>query len=159
MAVPTTRPHARLAFSGWLLLTFFVAGVSTLFTIPTWYATLHKPSFNPPNAIFGPVWTILYALMAAAAWLVWKQPGSTARTRALRLFYLQLTLNFAWSLLFFGQHRIGLALLDIALLWVAILATTVSFLGLRRLAGALLIPYLLWVAFASVLNLRIWQLN
>jgi tryptophan-rich sensory protein len=158
----TTRPHAKLALAAWLLLTFLVAGVSTLFTtpaIPTWYPTLHKPSFNPPNALFGPVWTILYALMAVSVWLIWKQPSSRARTLGIQLFLLQLALNFAWSFLFFGHHQVGAALIEIVILGLAILATILAFLLVSRPAAALLAPYLLWVAFATVLNLRIWQLN
>jgi benzodiazapine receptor len=159
-------PHSEnprwLALACFLTVTFFVAGVSTVFTtpaIPMWYAALAKPSFNPPNQIFGPVWTLLYCLMAVAAWLVWKRPSSELRSRALLLFWVQLALNFAWSLIFFGQHRIGFGLIDIVLLWVAIALTSVKFFSLSRAAGWMFVPYLAWVSFASILNLEIWRLN
>jgi benzodiazapine receptor len=158
----TDRPHGVLVLAGFLAATFAVAGVSSVFTvaqIPTWYATLVKPSFNPPNRIFGPVWTVLYALMAVAAWRIWKLPSSTLRMRGLRLFWVQLVLNFAWSFLFFGAHRIGLAGIEIILLWAAILAATIVFFRLDRLAGAFFSLYLAWVSFASVLNLSIWLKN
>ena len=100
------KPH-WLALAGFLAVTFLVAGISAAFTapaIPTWYAALAKPSFNPPNEVFGPVWTLLYFMMAVAAWLVWKRPSSRLRSSALLLFWIQLALNFAWSLIFFGQR-------------------------------------------------------
>ena len=124
--------------------------------IPTWYAALAKPSFNPPNWIFAPVWTTLYVLMAIAAWLVWRR--GNART-PLVLFALQLVLNSAWSLLFFGLHRVDLALIDIALLLAAIVATALSFRPRSAVAALLLVPYLAWVSFATVLNFAIWRLN
>ena len=110
-------------------------------------------------AVFAPVWTVLYGLMAVAGWLVWKA-GATARTRAaLTLFAVQLVLNTAWSWLFFGLERADLALLCIVLLWGAILATTLAFRRVRPLAAALLLPYLVWVSFAAALNFEIWRLN
>ncbi len=124
--------------------------------IPTWYATLAKPSFNPPNWIFAPVWTTLYVLMAIAAWLVWRR--GNART-PLTLFAVQLVLNSAWSLLFFGLHRVDLALLDIVLMLAAIAATALSFRPRSAVAALLLVPYLAWVSFATVLNFAIWRLN
>jgi benzodiazapine receptor len=163
---PNPLPHSDkqqwLALAFFLVATFLVAGVSTVFTtpaIPTWYAALTKPSFNPPNQIFGPVWTLLYCLMAVAAWLVWQRPSSKLRSTALLLFWVQLALNFAWSLIFFRLHQIGLGLIDIVLLWVAIALTLGQFLRLRRAAGWMLVPYLAWVSFASILNLEIWRLN
>lgn len=151
-----------LALAGFLAATFLVAGVSSAFTasaVPTWYATIDKPAFNPPNWIFAPVWTTLYCLMAVAAWLVWQRPSSGLRTRALVAFWIQLALNFAWSFLFFGQHAIGVAFAEIVLLWLAILVTCVLFFRLSRAAGWMFVPYLLWVSFASVLNFAIWRLN
>jgi benzodiazapine receptor len=124
--------------------------------IPTWYAALAKPSFNPPNWIFAPVWTTLYVLMAIAAWLVWRR--GNART-PLALFVLQLVLNSAWSLLFFGLHRVDLALIDIVLLLAAIVATALSFRPRSAVAALLLMPYLAWVSFATVLNFAIWRIN
>jgi translocator protein len=124
--------------------------------IPTWYMTLAKPSFNPPNWIFAPVWTTLYVLMAIAAWLVWRR--GNARTPFV-LFALQLVLNSAWSLLFFGLHRVDLALIDIVLLLAAIVAMALSFRPRSAVAALLLVPYLAWVSFATVLNFTIWQIN
>jgi len=125
----------------------------------SYFNALRKPPATPPPAVFGPAWTILYLLMAVAAWLVWRE-GLTRRTAlALGLFAAQLTLNFAWSLIFFGQHRAGAALLEIAVLWLVILATIIAFWRVRPAAGALLVPYLGWVSFAAYLNAGIWRLN
>ncbi len=157
-----TRRFSILALLGFLCATFAVAGISSRFTIqaiPGWYAALAKPSFNPPNRVFGPVWTLLYTLMAIAAWLVWRLPASTARSRALAAFWVQLTLNFAWSFLFFGEHRIAMAFAEIVLLWLAIFATTLLFFRVARAAAWLFVPYLAWVSFASVLNFSLWRLN
>jgi translocator protein len=129
------------------------AGFLTAQSVVTWFPTLVKPSFNPPAWVFAPVWTTLYIMMALAAWLVWLRKGS------LVLFYVQLALNFAWSLLFFGLHSPALALVDIVALWVAILLTLLAFWKVDRRAGWLLVPYLAWVSFASVLNASIWWLN
>lgn len=159
----SNSPRTRwLALAGFLAVTFAGAGVSGAITasaIPTWYAGLTKPSFNPPNEVFAPVWTLLYALMAVAAWLVWCRPQSQARLRALQLFGIQLLLNFAWSWLFFGLHSLGGALACIGLLWLAIFLTMQSFFPESRVAGAMLVPYLAWVSFASALNFEIWRLN
>jgi translocator protein len=129
------------------------AGFLTAQSVLTWFPTLIKPSFNPPSWLFGPVWTTLYIMMAVAAWLVWLRQGS------LVLFYVQLALNFAWSLLFFGLHSPALALVDIVAMWVLILLTLLAFWKIDRRAGWLLVPYLAWVSFASVLNASIWWLN
>jgi tryptophan-rich sensory protein len=157
-----TRRFSILALLGFLCATFAVAGISSRFTIqaiPGWYAALAKPSFNPPNRVFGPVWTLLYTLMAIAAWLVWRLPASTARSRALAAFWVQLALNFAWSFLFFGEHRIAMAFAEIVLLWLAIFATTLLFFRLHRAAGWMFAPYLAWVSFASLLNFSLWRMN
>lgn len=122
-----------------------------------WYPALRKPSWNPPNAVFGPVWTILYLAMAVAVWLVWRSGGDV--TVALGLFALQLALNAAWSVVFFGQRNPRGGLVVIVGLWLAIAATLVVFLSIDPLAGALFIPYLAWVTFASVLNGAIARLN
>ncbi len=154
--------RAALGLLGFLALTFAVAGIGGWFTsmgVGDWYATIRKPSFNPPSAVFGPVWTVLYALMAVAAWLVWRRAGFHGASAALALFFIQLALNLAWSGLFFALRSPGLALLDIAALWVAILATVVLFFQHSTWAGALLVPYLLWVSFAALLNGAIWRLN
>ncbi len=129
------------------------AGFLTSQSLPTWFPTLVKPSFNPPSWLFAPVWTTLYIMMAVAAWLMWLRKGS------LVLFYVQLALNFAWSLLFFGLHSPALALVDIVAMWIAILLTLLAFWKVDRRAGLLLVPYLAWVSFAGVLNASIWWLN
>ena len=123
------------------------------------YDALRKPPATPPPAVFGPAWTVLYLLMGIAAWLVWREGLTRQTALALGLFAAQLALNFAWSLIFFGQHRIGAALLEIAVLWLVILATIVAFWIVRPAAGALLLPYLGWVSFAAYLNAGIWRLN
>ncbi|MCE9624729.1 MAG: tryptophan-rich sensory protein [Deltaproteobacteria bacterium] len=149
-----------LALLGFLLLSLFVQAAGAFATFPeiaTWYRTLQMPSWNPPPAIFGPVWTVLYALMAVAAWLAWREVGM--RSGALRLYLLQLMLNLLWSFLFFWGHSISLGLIDILLLWLAIGATTLSFWRVRPLAGALMLPYWAWVSFAAALNFAIWRLN
>ena len=129
------------------------AGFLTAQSLPTWFPTLVKPSFNPPSWLFAPVWTTLYIMMAVAAWLVWLRKGS------LILFYVQLALNFAWSLLFFGFHSPAFALVDIVAMWIAILLTLLGFWRVDVRAGWLMVPYLAWVSFASVLNASIWWLN
>ena len=125
----------------------------------SFYDALRKPPATPPPAVFGPAWTVLYLLMGIAAWLVWREGLNHQTALALGLFAAQLALNFAWSLIFFGQHRIGAALLEIAVLWLVILATIVAFWTVRPAAGALLLPYLGWVTFAAYLNVGIWRLN
>jgi tryptophan-rich sensory protein len=126
----------------------------------SWYAALAKPSFTPPNWAFGPVWTVLYLLMGIAAFLVWRKGLASAGVKtALAWFLVQLGLNAVWTPVFFGLHRIGLALVVIVLLWAAIVATTHRFFRILRPAGLLLVPYLLWVSFATVLNASLWRLN
>jgi tryptophan-rich sensory protein len=137
-----------------------VAAVGSGFTKPSiagWYADLTKPPGNPPDWVFGPVWTLLYLSMAIAAWLVWQQRG--IKTPAIAMFAVQWALNLAWSVLFFGMHSPCAALVDIAILWVAIARTLVMFWRIDWRAGALLVPYLAWVSFASYLNAAIWWLN
>ena len=130
-----------------------------LFLPGEWYAGLQKPSWNPPNWIFGPVWTALYTTMAIAAWLVWKRGGFASQRVALSLFLAQLLLNALWSPLFFGLRQPALAFADIVLLWLALLGTVAAFWKARPIAGALLVPYLAWVTFASALNFAIWRIN
>ena len=136
----------------------------SLLTLPAirsgWYGGLVKPSFNPPAWLFGPVWTALYFIMAVAAWTVWKRGSDAGRVKpALLLFFTQLVFNVLWSALFFGMRRPGLALAEIVLLWLLILATVLAFYGISRPAVWLLLPYLGWVFFAAVLNGTIWWLN
>ena len=125
----------------------------------TFYQQLVRPDWAPPAWLFAPVWTVLYSLIGVAAWLVWRVGGFRAARTALTLFLVQLVVNALWSWLFFGWHLGGLALADILVLWVLIVATIVAFWRVAPLAGALLIPYLLWVSFAAALNHSVWQLN
>jgi translocator protein len=148
-----------VVLAGFIILCLAVGGGAGYFTagaVVDWYPTLNKPPFNPPPWIFAPVWTTLYIMMAAAAWLVWLKGNSRS---ALILFFIQLALNFAWSFLFFGMHAPALALINIIAMWFAIVATILAFWKITKPAGALLMPYLAWVSFASVLNASIWWLN
>lgn len=147
-----------------LVACYGAAALGSLFTFPNldpWYAGLTKPSFNPPNAVFGPVWSVLYTLMAVAAWRVWVKARETGRaaTPALLLFGGQLVANVAWSGVFFGLHAPGPAVIVVAVLWTSVLATAIAFWRRDRIAGALMAPYVAWVSFASVLNIAVWQLN
>ena len=148
-----------LMLAGFLAVSFFVAalgGVTTASSVRDWYPTIAKPTWTPPSWLFGPVWTVLYALMSVAAWLVWRRTGWSG---ALVWFAVQLALNAAWSPLFFGLHRVDLALVDIARLWVTILGTTIAFWKVSPWAGGLFVPYLAWVTLATALNFAIWRLN
>jgi benzodiazapine receptor len=141
-----------------------LAGViGSLFTtpaIPSWYATLKKPSFTPPNWIFSPVWIALFVLMGIAAFLVWNKGLTDQKVKiALSIFGVQLILNVLWSVMFFGLRSPLVGLIEIAVLWVAILLTILYFFKVSNTAGILLIPYILWVSFAAVLNFSIWRLN
>jgi translocator protein len=145
-----------------IAICFGAAGIGSLMTTPSidgWYAALAKPAWTPPSWVFGPVWSVLYLTMAVSAWLVWRQAGFSRGASALNLFGVQLVLNVCWSAIFFGAHRPGLALAEILLLWLVILATIIAFRSLSRTAAWLLAPYLLWMAFAAVLNFSIWRLN
>jgi tryptophan-rich sensory protein len=155
----TTTTYAGAGLLAWLALCFGVAWFGAQFEPGAWYEQLLKPPWTPPNWLFPPVWTILYALLAVAAWLVWKTAGFAGARLPLGLFFIQLLLNGVWSWLFFGLHAIGLALADIIVLWFAILATLVAFWRQRPLTGLLLLPYLIWVSFAVALNYSIWQIN
>ncbi len=143
----------------WLIVCFAAPALSAWARPDEWYAALAKPAWNPPGWIFGPVWTTLYTLMAIAAWLVWRREGWRAQRRPLGWFVAQLALNALWTPLFFGLHRIDLALLDIVMLWGALVATIVAFWRVQRVAALLLLPYLCWVTFATVLTGTIWRLN
>lgn len=124
-----------------------------------WYATLRKPSFNPPPWVFAPVWTTLYLLMAIAAWRVTQAPGSALRGVGLALFGLQLVLNLLWSWIFFRRHAVGAALAELVLLWLTIVATAAVFAQVDEIACWLLTPYLAWTGFAAILNDAIRRLN
>jgi tryptophan-rich sensory protein len=138
-----------------------VGSVATAPNIPTWYAGLNKPWFNPPNSVFPVVWTALYVLMAVAAWIAWRQPATDMGQRWLRLvpFFVQLVVNVGWSFAFFGAHSALAGLVVIALLILALLWTIGSFARVSRGAAALLVLYLAWVLFATVLNVAIFMLN
>lgn len=145
----------------WLLVCFVAAAIGAAASIeaPQFYAQLHKPGWAPPAAAFGPVWSLLYALMGVAAWLVWRRADAAGRRNALRLFLFQLGVNALWSWVFFVWH-LGLpAFVHILLLWLLVAATLLLFWRISRLAGALLLPYLLWISFAAALCGSIWQRN
>ena len=161
-AMPSDHNHPGLssgrslaALAGWLLLTYSASATAVFVSTGGWYTGLAKPAWNPPDWIFGPVWTVLYAMMAVAAWRVWLHGGWARQKNALGLFLLQWTLNALWTPLFFGLHRPGWALAEILVL----LLTIRSFWRVDRPAGLLLLPYIAWVSFATVLNLAIWRLN
>lgn len=139
-----------------------VGALSSFFTVTgegSWYQTISKPSWNPPGWIFGPVWTTLYILMGIAFFLVWRSPESKARKMAMLLFGIQLLFNFFWSFIFFDQQLIGLALVEIAVLWIFILLSIFAFARVNKTAAWLLVPYISWVSFAAILNYTIWKLN
>ena len=137
-----------------------IGGLFTASSVNTWYATLNKPSFNPPNWLFSPVWITLYFLMGVALFLVWRQGLRTEGVKAaILVFGAQLVLNTLWSVLFFGLQRPLLAFVEIVILWVLILVTLFKFKRFSKLAGILLVPYLLWVSFAAILNFFLWHLN
>lgn len=137
-----------------------VAGMATASSVGTWYATLDKPAFTPPSWVFMPAWTTLYALMGVASWLVWREGVGRPEVRgALVLYGVQLALNGAWSLIFFGARRPGLALVEVVVLLGLVLWTTGRFFPVSRAAGWLMVPYAAWTAFATALNAGIWWLN
>lgn len=154
-----SRKTSVLGLAGWLVACFGAASLGAFFMPGEWYASLNKPSWNPPAWIFGPVWTALYAMMAVSAWLVWKRGGFSGQRRPLTLFLGQLVLNAAWTPLFFGLHWTGVAFAEIILLWLAIAATAAAFYAVRSPAAWLLLPYLAWVTFAAALNGVLWRLN
>ena len=163
--------------------------VGSFFTMPAiegWYASLNKPSFNPPNWIFGPVWTLIFTLMGVALYIVWKKKfkvepssakasawqrkawnpvsqklmsGSWQKMNVILIFSLQLFLNILWSVIFFGFHQTGLAFFELLMLWVSIIYTIINFYRISKASAYLLLPYLLWVSFAAILNLSIWIIN
>lgn len=142
---------------------FLAGGIGTLFTvsaIPTWYALLNKPSFSPPNWLFGPAWTILYTLMGISVAIIWLKGLKTKKVRdAVYLFGIQLGLNAVWSPVFFGAKNLFLALIIIIAMWIFILKTILAFGKINKKASYLLYPYIAWVSFASILNFSVWLLN
>lgn len=136
-----------------------ISGFATAAGITDWYVTLNKPSFNPPNYLFAPVWTTLYTLMGISLFIIWRSPEGRNRNNALVIFAIQIALNFCWSFLFFKFNLPGVALVEIVLLWTSILMMIILFRRISKLAAYLQVPYLLWVSFATVLNAAIWYLN
>ncbi len=161
MRPPRTKPKwmALLILAAIVFAVSALGSAVTLPKIPGWYASLTKPPFNPPPWVFGPVWTVLYAMMAVAAWRVWLRAPSPGRRGALASFAVQLALNAGWSQVFFGMERPDVAFGVIAALWIALAVTVFLFFRIDRFAGCLLAPYLGWVTFAGVLNGAIVRLN
>lgn len=145
----------------WYAITFAAAGIGALASsgADTFYAQLARPAWAPPASLFGPVWTLLYAMMAFAAWLVWKVRGTSTAPRTLALYGAQLVVNAAWSWLFFGMRSGGAAFAGAVLLFALVAATAAAFWRVRPLAGMLLVPYLAWVGFACILTYTTWRMN
>jgi tryptophan-rich sensory protein len=161
LRVTPSPVNSWVALAGWVLLCAAVGAIGAIASVNAgdFYATLERPGWAPPAAVFGPVWSLLYMSMAVAAWLVWRERGWARARGALGLFVLQLAFNALWSWLFFGWHRGGLAFADILVMLVLIVATIVAFARVRRAAAWLLAPYLAWVMFAAALNYSVWQRN
>lgn len=156
------RQRRWFGLAAFLAVSFAAGGVGNLLGgsgVREWYPTLTKPSFTPPAWVFGPVWSLLYAMMGVAAWLVWRERGLRRAAGAMILFAAQLVCSAAWSGLFFGLRSPGAALADIAALWGLLVATVAAFWRIRPAAAALLLPYLGWVSFAAILNYEFWRLN
>ncbi len=161
MSMDITKRESVVGLVGWLALSYAASALGAIATVQarSFYSELTQPAWAPPGWLFGPVWTVLFALMGVAAWLVWLRGGFFQQRAALLLFVTQLAFNALWSWLFFAW-RLGLpALLEILMMWGLILATLLVFWRVRHLAGLLLVPYLLWVSFAAALNYSLWQLN
>jgi translocator protein len=158
---PSSNPRYG-ALAGFLIVTFAAAAFgswATFSSVKTWYPLLAKPSWTPPGALFGPVWSVLYVAMAVAGWRVWRKSEGAAARRALGLYGAQLLCNLFWSVLFFGLRRPDWALADILLLWVLLVIALVRYWRADRLAGGLWLPYVAWVSFATALNAAVWSLN
>ena len=150
---------ALIVSTGSCVLVGTSAALVTATSVREWYPHIAKPSWTPPGAVFGPVWSVLYILMGVSAWLIWRNSTGLTRRRALLIFATQLALNGVWSFLFFGLRNPGWAALEIVLLWSAIVATIFAFARISRIAAGLLLPYLVWVSFAAALNFAVWNLN
>ncbi|MGB3006227.1 MAG: TspO/MBR family protein [Chitinophagaceae bacterium] len=136
------------------------SGFFTVSGVESWFQTINKPTWNPPNWIFGPVWTTLYVMMGIAFFIIWKSEiRSELKKSAIVLFAVQLVLNFFWSFIFFNQHEIGWALVEIIVMWFFILFSIFAFGNISKTAAWLMVPYISWVSFATILNYTIWQLN
>jgi tryptophan-rich sensory protein len=154
-----TRLFSSFALVGLILLSLLAGVIGSQFSPGEWYAGLTKPSWNPPNWIFAPVWTALYVMMGVAAWLVWRRGGWAVNRLALSLFLCQLVLNALWSWIFFGLHQMEMALIEIVLLWTVVLATSLAMWKSSKAASLLLLPYLGWLSFATLLSFTLWKLN
>jgi benzodiazapine receptor len=148
--------HSLLVLVAFVIASFAAAATGVIFKPGDWYKQLDKPGWRPPDWLFAPVWTVLYASIALSGWLVWRQAGIAGAALPLSVFLVQLLLNAAWMPIFFGLHRLGLALVEILVLWAAILATIILFQRVSLAAAMLLVPYLAWVGFAAALNYSIW---
>lgn len=137
----------------------FLAGMATATGIDDWYPSIEKPAFNPPNWLFGPVWTVLYLLMGVTIYRLLTKPSSPERSHAIRVFWIQLVLNGAWSFIFFNAHLLGWAFVEILIIWVAIVWMVITTRRVDKIAAYIQLPYLLWVSFASVLNGTLWWMN
>ena len=156
-----STPAQAAGLLAWLGLVFVAAALGAVASsdAPLFYGQLAKPDWAPPASVFGPVWSLLYGLMAVAAWLVWREPAGERRKLALGLFVVQLIANALWSWLFFGWHNGALAFGDVLLLLALVVATAAAFWRIHRVAGALLLPYAAWVGFASALTWTVWTGN
>jgi translocator protein len=154
-------PKQLIGLAGWLVVSFIAGAIGAVASINAgeFYLQLTRPGWAPPPGVFGPVWSVLYAMMGIAAWRVWRAKSRYSARVPLTFFVVQLAVNALWSWLFFGWHLGALAFVDILLLWPLIAVTMLLFARIDRVAGLLLIPYLLWVTFAAVLNYAVWQLN
>ncbi len=153
------RPFSWLGLAAWVALPFSASLTGILFPPGPWYDSLNTPPWTPPDWLFGPAWTYLYASMGLAAFLVWRSGGGFRARFALGLFLFQLALNAGWTPLFFGLHAMGWALAEILVLLAAAAATVAAFFRLRRASGILLLPYLAWLTYASALNAALWRMN
>ncbi len=158
------NPHISFFSAvGWVFVCEFAGVVGSIFTvgsIPTWYQTLVKPSFNPPNWIFGPVWTTLYALMGISVYRIWRLGMHREKVRdAVVLFCMHLVLNAVWSPVFFGARNIPIAFAIIAIMWLTLIALIFRFERLDKVSAYMLTPYLAWISFAMILNYNLWILN
>lgn len=148
-----------LVLLGFVAACFLAASSGSIFRPGDWYEGLAKPAWRPPNWLFGPVWAVLYCMIAISGWLVWREVGLAAAVLPLILYGVQLVLNGLWSFVFFGLRRLDLALIEMMLLWLSIAASIVAFYPIHAGAAWLLVPYLVWVSFAMVLNFAMWRLN
>lgn len=151
--------YPYLVLGGFCVACTLVALTGALFPPGEWYERLAKPSWTPPNWVFGPVWTVLYVMIAVSGWLVWRESGFAGARTAFWIYGVQLVLNGLWSAIFFGMKRPGLAIIDVVALWLSIAATIVAFIPHSTLAAWLLAPYLAWVTLATALNISVWRLN